>query len=88
MEALLIGNGHPPSAGAYPTLDPARKAAVAHHWLQLVVALQPFALTEIQVAELKAVIDAQLAATEVLHTFPLTNSDEPAFVMPARSGSA
>ncbi len=73
----------PPAEVGYPQLDPGQTAAVAAALEQLIQLRQSRQLTERQLSEMRSVIGAQIADTERLHAFVLTNADEPAFVMPA-----
>jgi hypothetical protein len=74
------------SSSVYPILDSASRADIADDLLQIVVRRHGGQVSDGQLTELKAVIEAQLADTEKLHAFALSNADEPAFVMPATYG--
>lgn len=76
----------PRAVPGYPALDPARRRRAAELLLALVEARLPGELTEAQRHAVAAVVGAQLAQTERLHAFELSNSDEPAFAMPAARG--
>jgi hypothetical protein len=65
----------------YPALDPDEVASLSARLFELVSARFGGRLSADQVDEVRGRIQAQIAATEQLHRFPLTNADEPAFVL-------
>ena len=73
--------GRSTATTTYPLLDASATAAVAAAQQRIVVLRQGGELTERQRAELRTVIEAQIADAERLHAFPLTNADEPAFIV-------
>ena len=74
---------HDRAAGAfgYPPLDEATRAALNRQLAHIVSLLHSGQLTEDQKCELVQTLEAQSAAIEQLHQFPLANADEPAFVV-------
>ena len=65
----------------YPPLDEASRAALNRQLAQIVSLLHAGHLTEGQERELVQTLEAQSVAIERLHRFPLSNADEPAFVL-------
>jgi hypothetical protein len=82
---LEAGRDQSTKSTTYPILDASAAAAVAVAQQQIVTLRQRGRLTERQIAELQSVIEAQIADSERLHAFPLTNADEPAFVVAGAS---
>lgn len=72
----------------YPSLDDSTRTAIASRLVEVVSLSHPEGLTDAQRDEIVDRVAAQLAATERLHQFALSNSAEPAFVMPARQGGS
>lgn len=72
----------------YPVLDPAAAVSVSEKLLELVRVRFDRELLPEQVEELRDRIAAHIAATEKLHAFPLTNADEPAFVLNLQAGTS
>ena len=70
----------------YPALDPDEVARLSERLLELVSARFGGALSPGQLDEVRGCVEAQIAATEKLHRFPLTNADEPAFVLDLQAG--
>jgi hypothetical protein len=66
---------------SYPRLGEAVAEAVRQKLLDIVSLLHDGQLTEDQLEEVKAGLSLQNANTEVLHRFPLSNADEPAFAL-------
>ena len=71
----------PAGASGYPLLDNATRAALNEQLARIVSLLHAGHLTEDQTREFVQTLEAQSAAIEQLHRFPLSNADEPAFVM-------
>ncbi len=69
------------ASSTYPRLEDAARESVAEHLLQVVVLRHGQELGEDQIAELRRRIDVHLTVTAALHSFKLTNDQEPAFVV-------
>jgi hypothetical protein len=69
--------------GHYGTLDPRSLAAVAASLVETVKLRYEGRLSGDQIEEVSASIRNQLAMAEILHAYPLTNADEPAFMVVA-----
>lgn len=72
----------------YPALDQDEVARLSERLLELVSARFGGRLSPDQVGEVRGRIEAQIAVAEKLHGFPLTNADEPAFVLDLQAGEA
>jgi hypothetical protein len=70
----------------YPQLSPESSAAVARKLLEIVSLYHDESLSVDQLDAIRVCVSAQLAATERLHRFPLTNDHEPIFAVRTRSG--
>jgi hypothetical protein len=66
---------------AYPQLSASAVAVLNEKLVDVVALLQREELTDEHLRELTASIELQIANTEKLHQFPLTNADEPAFAL-------
>jgi hypothetical protein len=66
--------------GGYPQPDKVTALAIKEKLIEVVSLLHRGAVSEAQLRELAAGIDAQARNAETLHKFTLTNADEPAFV--------
>ncbi len=71
---------------SYPETDPQTAGAIAERLVEVVALRHGSPLSVEQRSELATCVERQLAATERLHGFALSNAHEPAFVMPARQG--
>ncbi|HEY3717161.1 MAG TPA: hypothetical protein VGL39_21765 [Jatrophihabitantaceae bacterium] len=76
------------AGSTYPQLDPATTESVRDRLVEIVSLRHGDALTDDQLAELEDRIAVQLAATERLHHFPLTNDQEPIFIVCGKDGAA
>jgi hypothetical protein len=79
----------PPSAAptsSYPQLDEATLSAINQKLLDVVSLLHAEGLSAGQLREISANIAIQTANTEKLHSFVLSNADEPAFFLQLYSG--
>ena len=65
----------------YPQLSASALTALNEKLVEIVALLQREELTNEQSQELEASIRTQIANTEKLHQFPLTNANEPAFAL-------
>jgi hypothetical protein len=73
------------SGSTYPQMSPESSAAVARKLVEIVSLHHNEALSADQLDEVRRTVAAQLAATQRLHRFPLTNDREPIFVVRANS---
>lgn len=71
----------PARESSYPSLDEATRAALNRQLANIVSLLHAGHLTEGQEREFVQTLEAQTVAIERLHRFPLSNADEPAFVL-------
>lgn len=78
----MTASGQP----AYPSLSADSSAAVTELLVEVVSRYHSTALAEDQLQELRSRIGIQLAASDRLHRFPLTNDREPIFVIQADEG--
>lgn len=65
----------------YPELDPATVSSLNAKLVDIVLLLHGGALSDAQLRELTASIRVQIANTQTLHQFALSNADEPAFAL-------
>ncbi len=70
----------------YPVLNADEVARLRERLFELVSARFGGRLSPDQVNEVREGIEAQIAVAEKLHGFPLTNADEPAFVLDLQAG--
>lgn len=71
----------PERESSYPSLDEAARAALNQQLANIVSLLHAGHLTEAQRREFVQTLEPQSVALERLHRFPLSNADEPAFVL-------
>jgi methionyl-tRNA formyltransferase len=78
-----VGDPVSPSSqnATYPQLSASALAALNEKLVEIVALLQRGELSSEQSRELAASIRTQIANTEKLHQFPLTNANEPAFAL-------
>jgi glycine cleavage system regulatory protein len=69
-----------PRSTAYPVISAADRSRIVEQLADVVAARHPN-LTDAQRQELTATLETQVAITETLHAYPLTNADEPVFVV-------
>jgi hypothetical protein len=74
------------TGSSYPRLSAGSSAAVARRLLEIVSLYHGETLSADQLDAVRACVGAQLAATERLHRFPLTDDQEPIFTVPAHGG--
>jgi hypothetical protein len=70
----------------YPQLPVESSAAIARKLIEVVSLYHCEALSTDQLDAVRTCVAAQLAATERLHRFPLTNDREPIFTVGTHSG--
>lgn len=70
----------PLSGQPYPPLDPAVRSDVIRNLVDVIRARYGDSLTDDALRDIRACLEDQVGATELLHAYPLTNADEPAFV--------
>ena len=73
------------SRSTYPQLSAESSAAIAQKLVEIVSLHHDAALSADQLDEVGRRVAAQMAATERLHRFPLTNDREPIFVVGVNS---
>lgn len=78
---MTQNHDRPARESSYPPLDEATRAAFNRQLANIVSLLHAGRLTEGQERELVRTLEAQSIAIERLHRFPLSNADEPAFVL-------
>ncbi len=78
---MMQDHDRPAREPSYPPLDGATRAALIRQLAKVVSLMHPGPLTEGQEREFVQTLEAQSMAIERLHQFPLSNSDEPAFVL-------
>lgn len=71
---------------AYPQLSAESTSAVAERLAEVVSRYHGDTLADDQLLELRSRLGIQLAAAERLHRFPLSNDQEPIFVVRADEG--
>jgi hypothetical protein len=76
MAAAKEGSG-------YPKLSPHTTSGIAERLTEIVSLQHGQSLSADHLLEVRERIDAQLAAAERLHSFPLSNDQEPIFVIRA-----
>jgi hypothetical protein len=75
------------TGSSYPRLSAGSSAAVARRLLEIVSLYHGESLSADQLDAVRTCVGAQLAATERLHRFPLTNDQEPIFTVTADGGA-
>jgi hypothetical protein len=76
----------PAIGSSYPRLSAGSSAAVARRLVEIVSLCHGETLSADQLDAVRACVGAQVAATERLHQFPLTNDQEPIFTVTPHGG--